>query len=635
MTLSWLNLDYLIYKIKGENMNYKEFSNDIINIVGGKDNIKSLVHCSTRLRFTLHDESKVNDQAAAKNKKILSVVKKGGQYQLVIGNDVDKVYNEIVNHTKFEGASKEDGTKQSIVNKVLSTITGSIAPVIPILAGAGMGKVLLIVLNMLGILDKTHQTYYILNFIFDTGFYFLPVFIGFSAAKMFNCNQYLAAFVCLTMLHPSWDALVKQGNPVHFFGVPVELVKYSSQLIPALLTVWAMSYIERIVYRIVPDMVKVFLAPLLVVLITTPIALIAVGPVASYLAQLVADGVLFLQENLGFIAIPILVMCYPWLVSIGLHKALSPVTVMLVQQKGYDPVIRVIALCSNMSQAAASLAVSIKSKNKELKQLAFSASITAFFGGITEPAMYGVNLKLKKPMYACMIGGGVAGVFAGIVQLKAFVYATPGLLSLPMWVSDVDNQIVNAIITLVVASITTFIATFIIGFDDPIEESLSKENAPTADKNTGASVALIAPLIGQTVPLNKVNDDTFSSGIMGTGIAIVPEQGVVIAPGDAVVAATFKSGHSIGLKLDNDIEMLIHVGIDTVTLEGKYFETKVAKGQRVKQGETLIEFDLEALKREGFDVTTMIIITNSSDYLDVITTEEESVNKNSVLMTVF
>ncbi|QIQ21666.1 beta-glucoside-specific PTS transporter subunit IIABC [Zophobihabitans entericus] len=620
-------------------MNYQEFANEIINIVGGEKNIKSLVHCSTRLRFTLHDESKVNDQAATENKKILSVVKKGGQYQLVIGNDVDKVYNEIVKHIKIEGSSKSEGTKQSIVNKVLSTITGSIAPVIPILAGAGMGKVLLIVLNMLGILDKTHQTYYILNFIFDTGFYFLPVFIGFSAAKMFNCNQYLAAFVCLTMLHPSWDALVKLGNPVHFFAMPVELVKYSSQLIPALLTVWAMSYIEKFVYKIVPDMVKVFLAPLLVVLITTPIALIAVGPVASYLAQLVADSVLFLQEHTGFIAIPILVMLYPWLVSVGLHKALSPITVMLVQQKGYDPIIRVIALCSNMSQAAAALAVSIKSKNKELKQLAFSASITAFFGGITEPAMYGVNLRLKKPMYACMVGGGVAGVFAGVMKLKAFVYATPGLLSLPMWVSDVDNQIVNAIITLIIASIVTFIATFIIGFDDPVSENLATENSTNNESSPvthkGNPVKLTAPLAGQVIPLDKVNDETFASGIMGSGIAVIPETGLVTAPGNGIVAATFTSGHAIGLKLDNDIEMLIHVGIDTVGLDGKYFTTKVEKGQRIKQGETLIEFDLEALKREGYDITTMIIITNSNDYLDIIKTEQHAVDKNVVLMTVF
>lgn len=623
-------------------MNYKNFAQEIITIVGGQNNIQSLVHCSTRLRFKLIDESKVNDNLAKNHKNILSVVKKGGQYQLVIGNDVDNVYNEIMKMIKIDNNVKDHESKQSIINRILSTITGSIAPVIPILAGAGMGKVLLIVLNMLGWLDKSSQTYYILNFIFDTGFYFMPVFIGFSAAKMFNCNQYLAAFVCLAMLHPNWDALVKAKGAVEFMDIPVTLVKYSSQLIPALLTVWAMSYIERIVYKIVPDMVKVFLAPLLVFIITTPIAFIAIGPVSSFLAQLVADAIMLIQEHTGFIAIPILVAIYPWLVSIGMHKALSPITIMLVEQRGFDPIIRVIALCSNMSQAAASLAVSIKSKNRELKQLALSASITAFFGGITEPAMYGVNLKLKRPMYACMIGGACAGLFAGIVKLKAFVYATPGLLSLPMWVSDVDNQLVNAIITLIIASIITFIATFVIGFDDPVNQEdewmndgVTQNNPETNAHQNQEPVKLFAPLDGEVMPLTNVNDETFSSGIMGEGIAINPKKGIVVAPGHGIVSATFQSGHAIGLTLANDIEMLIHVGIDTVNLNGKYFTTKVSKGQVVNQGDTLIEFDLAALQQEGFDLATIVVITNSNDYLDILKTQQQTVNNQTVLLTVF
>lgn len=623
-------------------MNYKNFAQEIITIVGGQNNIQSLVHCSTRLRFKLVDESKVNDNLAKNHKNILSVVKKGGQYQLVIGNDVDNVYNEIMKMIKINNNVKDHESKRSIINRILSTITGSIAPVIPILAGAGMGKVLLIVLNMLGWLDKSSQTYYILNFIFDTGFYFMPVFIGFSAAKMFNCNQYLAAFVCLAMLHPNWDALVKAKGAVEFMDIPVTLVKYSSQLIPALLTVWAMSYIERIVYKIVPDMVKVFLAPLLVFIITTPIAFIAIGPVSSFLAQLVADAIMLIQEHTGFIAIPILVAIYPWLVSIGMHKALSPITIMLVEQRGFDPIIRVIALCSNMSQAAASLAVSIKSKNRELKQLALSASITAFFGGITEPAMYGVNLKLKRPMYACMIGGACAGLFAGIVKLKAFVYATPGLLSLPMWVSDVDNQLVNAIITLIIASIITFIATFVIGFDDPVNQEdewmndgVTQNNPETNAHQNQEPVKLFAPLDGEVMPLTNVNDETFSSGIMGEGIAINPKKGIVVAPGHGIVSATFQSGHAIGLTLANDIEMLIHVGIDTVNLNGKYFTTKVSKGQVVNQGDTLIEFDLAALQQEGFDLATIVVITNSNDYLDILKTQQQTVNNQTVLLTVF
>lgn len=618
-------------------MNYTTFAKTIIALVGGEQNIKTVVHCATRLRFTLIDENRVDRQKIKMQSGILSIVEKGGQFQLVIGNDVDKVYNAIMQEIKPDNrtAASPSVNKTSIINRILAIITGSIAPVIPLLAGAGMGKVLLIVLTMLGWLEKSSQTYYILNFIFDAAFYFMPVFIGFSAAKLFNCNQYNAALVCLAMLSPNWDTLLKAGNPVYFLDIPVALVKYSSQLIPALLTVWVMSYIEKVVNKVVPEMVKVFLAPLLIILLTTPLALIAIGPLANILAQWVAGGVLAIEEHSGFIAIPLLVAIYPWLVSIGLHKALSPISIMLVEQKGFDPVIRVMALCSNMSQAAAALAVSLKTKNKELKQLAFSSSITAFFGGITEPAMYGVNLKLKKPMYACMIGGAIAGLFASLVKLKAFVYVTPGLLSLPMWISDSDNQLVNAIITLIIASIITFFATLVIGFDDPIEAS-TQDGTPHDNTSTKPSVntTLMTPVAGHVLPLSQVNDETFSNGIIGAGVAVIPETGLIVAPADGIVTATFTSGHAIGLLLDNGIELLIHIGIDTVKLHGQYFNVKVSKGQIVKQGDRLIECDLEAIKQAGYDPTTIIIITNSHDYLDVIATSEAQVMKNATLLTV-
>ncbi|WP_439234771.1 beta-glucoside-specific PTS transporter subunit IIABC [Lonepinella koalarum] len=626
-------------------MSYINLAKDIINIVGGDKNIKSLVHCSTRLRFVLIDVNLVEQEKIDKNPKILSALNKGGQFQLVIGNDVDKVYDEIMKLVHLTlTKSNNEVPSPSLVNKVLSIITGSIAPVIPLLAGAGMGKVLLIILNMFGILDKSSQTYYMLNFIFDTGFYFMPVFIGFSAAKMFNCNQYLAAFVCLAMLSPNWDALVKAGNPVYFLDIPVALVKYSSQLIPALLTVWVMSYIEKVVYKYTPDMVKVFLAPLLVVVITTPIALTAVGPMANFFSQVVANVVMFMYEHIGFIAVPILAALYPWLVSIGIHKALSPITILLVEQKGFDPIVRVIALCSNMSQAAASLAVSIKSKDKELKQVAFSASATAFLGGITEPAMYGVNLKLKKPMYACMVGGAVAGLFAGIVKLKAFVYATPGLLSLPMWISAEDNQLMYAIMTLLIASIVTFIATFLIGFDDPVtdtfnsyykntETSTSVENNNLEYKDKKV-ISIKSPIKGKIINLNKVNDDTFSSGIIGKGVAVIPSDGVLRSPDEGVVSSIFHSAHAINISLDSGIELLIHIGIDTVGLNGKYFTNRVEKGQKIHKDDVLIEFDLEALKQEGIDPTTMIIVTNSDDYLDVICVSQGVVDDDKTILTI-
>ena len=613
-------------------MNYENMSSQILKAIGGENNISSVVHCSTRLRFTLNDQSKADDEKVKAIKGVLSLVKKGGQYQLVIGNDVDKVYKEIMKMTKLDSVKENNKKdKETIINRVLSVITGSIAPIIPLLAGAGMGKVLLLILSMLGIMDKSSQTYYLFNFIFDTGFYFMPAFIGFSAARIFKCNQYLAAFLCLAMLHPSWLTLVSAGKAVYFLGIPLALVKYSSQLVTALLTVWVMSYVEKYVYKYVPDMIKVFMAPLLVMLITAPLAFIVIGPVGNFIAQWVADIVLFVQQHFGFVAIPILAAVYPWLVSIGMHKALSPICVMLIEQNGFDPVTRVIALCSNISQASASLAVSLKTKNSELKQIAFSSSVTAFLGGITEPAMYGVTLKLKKPMYACMIGGAAGGLFAGIVQLKAYIYVTPGLLSLPMWVSEGSKDLLYAIITMAISAVVTFIATLVIGFDDPVKDIKEVENKKILDNSDYENI--LAPVKGEIVSLENVADETFSSGIMGAGIAIIPSEGKVYAPGDGIISASFHTGHAIGITI-NDVEILIHVGIDTVSLEGKYFELMISQGQKVKKGDLLLEFDIDKIQEAGYDLTTMIIVTNSDDYMEVVQTDKSIVDKEDVILTV-
>ena len=449
---------------------------EILAAVGGPENVASLVHCATRLRFSLKDEAKADDAKAQAIPEVLSLVKKGGQYQLVIGNDVDRVYAALITaapalqQEKVPKAETKAVEEKTLINRILGTITGSIAPVVPLLAGCGMGKVLLLVLVMTGLLDKSSSSYAFLNMIFDTGFYFMPVFIGFSSAKMFGCNQYMGAFIGLAMVHPTWVAMVSKGNPVDFFGIPIMLAKYSSTIVPVLLSVWIMSYIERVVKRITPAMVKIFVEPMLVALISVPLALICIGPVGNVISQGIADGSMFVYGLLGSFALAVLAALYPWLVSIGMHKALSPISIMLVAQQGFDPVIRVVALCSNMAQAAAAMAVAWKTKNQKLRSLALSSGMTAYLGGITEPAMYGVNLKLKRPMYACMLGSGAAALFAGIVKLKAFIYVTPGLLSMAMWVSEDENYIVYALITLLISSVVTFAAALVIGFEDPKEE---------------------------------------------------------------------------------------------------------------------------------------------------------------------
>lgn len=593
----------------------------IIEAVGGKDNIQSVVHCATRLRFVLKDESKANDKEAADIPGVLQVVKNAGQYQLVIGSTVEDVYNELVKMLDLDNAPSDDNApkqKKNIFDVIISAITGSIAPAIPLLAGAGMGKVLLLILTISGLLSDKSQTYQILNLIFDTGYFFMPAFVGFSAAKVFNTDPYLGAFMGLVTVHPTWTALVDANKPVQFLGMPVQLIKYSSTLITAIMSVWIMSYIYKYVKKYTPQMVKIFMVPMLTMLITAPLIFLVIGPISNVISEGIAWISMWLFHHAGLVAIPILAAAYPWFVSIGIHKALSPISIQLVATQGFDPIIRVVALCSNMSQAAASLAVGLKSKNKKLKSLALSSSATAYLGGITEPALFGVNLKLKKPMYGAMIGGAIAGVVASFLKIKAFIYVTPAFLSLPMWVSKTENYVLQAIIVIIVASVATFIATWIIGFDDPVDENELKEEQKKKFNSTHEKHELHSPVAGKLEDISKVNDETFASGVMGIGIAIVPTEGKIFAPDDGVVTATFDTGHAIGLHLDNDADVLIHIGIDTVEMKGDGFKQLVKKGDHVKAGQELVDFDIDKIKKAGYDPTVMMIVLNSKDFLEVL-----------------
>lgn len=594
-------------------MKYDQMIEKILPAIGGEENISSVVHCATRLRFVLKDESKADDEAVKNIPGILQLVKKAGQYQLVIGNDVGEVYAELMQKISVSDSESPNQEKGTIFDRIIRVITGSIAPAIPLLAGAGMGKVLLLILTMSGILAETSQTYQILNLIFDTGYFFMPAFVAFSAAKVFKTDQYLGAFMGLVTVHPIWTDLVKAAKPVDFIGLPVQLIKYSGSLITAILSVWIMSYIYKGVKKVTPGMVKVFMEPMLTMLITAPLIFLVIGPVSNTISEAIASLSMWLFNNVGIIAIPVLAAVYPWLVSVGVHKALSPISIQLVATQGFDPIIRVVALCSNISQAAASLAVGLKTKDKKLKSLALSSSATAYLGGITEPALFGVNLPLKKPMYGAMIGSAVAGLVAGFLKLKAFIYVTPAILSLPMWVSKSENFVLQAITVMVIASVATFIATWMIGFDDPAQEESGQQIAEKDGKHE-----LHSPVVGKLEKLSEVNDPTFASGVMGKGVAIVPDEGIIVAPADGVVTAVFESKHAIGLHLDNDADLLIHIGIDTVELKGKGFNEFVKKGQKISRGDKLIEFDLDAIKAAGYDPTVIMIVTNASDFLEVL-----------------
>lgn len=617
-------------------MDFKKMANEILKLVGGEKNVASVTNCMTRLRFNLNDVSKANTEAIKKLDGVQGVVNKNGQFQIIIGTNVSKVCDEIHKLGNFaENSSSDSEDKETgIINKVLGTITAIFTPIIPALAGSGMIKALLAVLKLFGLVDAGTQTYAYLSFLSDTVFYFLPVILAYSAAKRFKCSPYLAAVLGAALLHPSFTAL-NTGDPVAFFGIPVRMISYGSSVVPILLIVFAQSYVEKFAKKISPASVKVFLVPLITLIITSLIGFTALGPLGNYVGEILAIGMNFINDRAGWL-IPVIMGTFtPLFIMTGMHYCFAPIQQIQYATLGYGTILGPGMLSSNIAQATAALVVGLKTKNKSLKQLSLSSSTTAFMG-ITEPALYGVNFKLKKPLYASMIGGGIAGLYAGIAGIRTYASATAGLAAIPVYISDDMSNVLNACITIVIAIVATTIVTLIMGFDDIEEENkeVSEEKNDTKSKSIVGEISLATPVEGEVIPLSEMNDDVFAEELMGKGMAVIPTVGKVFAPFDCTVESLFKTNHAIGLKDENGVELLIHIGVDTVKLEGKYFNSHIKQGDVVKAGDLLIEFDKEDIKNAGYDITTAIIVTNTANYMDVLGTEKTYIKNEDTLIRV-
>lgn len=624
-------------------MDYKLLGQKILERVGGKENVEGLVHCMTRLRFTLKDESIVDDELVKKTKGVMGVMKKGGQYQIIIGNEVAAVYKEICKLGNFQEASNNNVVKpkkkQNMFSEILDVISGIMSPVIPAIIGAAMIKVLLTVLPMIGILSDTSQTYQLLSVVGDGAFYFMPVLIAMSAAKKFGANPYYAVSIALILLHPNFSAMlegVKEGGEtLKFFNViPVSYAFYAYSVIPIIMSVWILPHIEKFVDKITPTITKNFLKPMLVMLIIGPIVMVAIGPLGSILGNILSSAVYFIHDKLGFIAVGLVAAIFPFIVMTGMHHAFTPIKLGVLASTGFEGFICIAEFASNMAQGAAALAVSVKSKNKDVKQSAGSSAFSALVAGITEPALYGTTLRFKKPMMGACIGAGIGGLVGGFFQMKCYGVATPALVTIPQYIEQGNpKSIIYVLITAAVTIVGSFVASYLIGFDDPVEEDEeNEEKLVIKSLNTGVKVA--SPLSGEMVELSQVNDATFASGIIGKGTAIIPTKGQIIAPFDGVIDAFFDTGHAIGLKSNEGIEMLIHVGIDTVNLGGKYFNPKKSQGDKIKAGDIILEFDIQGIISEGYEVVTPVIITNSDSYMDIIVENKSIVNEKEYIMTV-
>ncbi|MFS0653893.1 beta-glucoside-specific PTS transporter subunit IIABC [Bacillus sp. 179-C3.3 HS] len=616
-------------------MNHKQTAKEVLELVGGEKNVKQVTHCMTRLRFNLYDESKANKEQLQSTDGVMGVNQSGGQYHVIIGNDVSNVYRALIADSGLSADVKtsdaEEATKQNVISKLFDFISGVFTPILPAIAGAGMIKGLLaLMLTFQWISDKS-STYTILTAIGDGAFYFLPILLAVSVAKKIGTNQYIAAAIAAAVLHPQLTALLGAGN-TEFLGLPVIAVVYSSSVIPILLTIWLGSYVERFAEKYSPKSLKIILVPTVTLLAVVPIMLVGVGPIGAILGNGLSGGIDLLFKHAGILAGLLIGGFMSPLIITGMHYALIPIMINNITLNGFDYIMPMMFV-ANMAQAGAAFGVFLRSRNKTFKSLAMSTSITALMG-ITEPAMYGVNMRLKKPFIAALIGAATGGVFMSIFKVKAYVMSgSAGIPGIPAFIGP---TFVYSIIGLVIGFVVATIMTLILGFKDvPVKEGTKAEKPEEKKDSTVVQNELVqSPLEGQLKPLNQVNDATFSNEIMGKGVAIVPAVGRVVAPFNGKVETIFQTKHAIGLKSDQGIELLIHVGIDTVKLGGKYFTSHVQTGDLVKAGDVLVEFDLKGIQEEGFDVTTPVIITNTNDYAQVDAMTDGVITEKETLLTV-
>jgi len=617
-------------------MNDKQLAEEILRFSGGESNIKGVTHCVTRLRLSVNDTNviKVNDLQILPG--VLGVNIVGNQLQVILGGKVYAIYDAFLPLVNASSTNNEGkgGNKESLVSRFLDTLSGIFTPIIPAIIGAGLLKGIMIFLMFYNIVSTESDIYKFLNIFSDSAFYFIPLLLAFSTATRFKCNPYVAVAIAGILVHPSLITMMNESSSLKFIGIPITNASYASSVLPIILGVWLMSYVERWLTNVIPKILKTILVPLLTVLIVAPNILAVLGPIGTIVGNSIGQGFIDFYLNFGILAGAVLGAVYPFLVILGMHVGFTPVMVQSLSKFGVDYMMALF-VAANSAQAGATFAVYTKTKNKGFKALAGTAALNAFIG-ITEPALFGVTTKLKRPLIAVSIGGALGGAIAGAFHVQASGMGTGPIAGIPLFLGPTFIYfVISSLVSLVVA----FILTLVIGFDDIPEES-TMTNTKESENHTRAVTEIedkqkiFSPLSGSVIPLDQVNDKVFSQKMMGDGIAIRPNIGKVVAPFDGVVEMVFDTKHAIGLKSNNGCELLIHVGLDTVELKGEFFISHVTNGQEVKAGNLLLEFDIEQIQKAGYDTTTPVIITNSSAFEFVTGTNSTDSNSGDVLFEV-
>lgn len=617
-------------------MDYQAIAKEILKDVGGKDNIVDVTHCYTRLRFVLKDTKQANKEALLQTEGVISVVESGGQYQVVLGNKVAHVYNALepllAQQLTTKTSTKE---KNSLGNRILNTVAAIFTPVVPAIAASGMLKGILAIAVMVAnnfyqVDLKPLNTYIILSAASDALFYFMPVILGYSAAKVFKTNEYIAMVIGATLCYPTIVSLMTEESAVTLFGLHVTKANYVSTVIPIILAIFMLAYVQRFLEKVIPEVLKIIMVPTLSLLLMIPATLLLFGPIGIYLG----DGVNWLYYYIMNFS-PILlggfiggIWCV--LVIFGAHRGLVPIGINDVARTGRQNLLA-FAGAANFSQAGAAFGVFVRTKNKDLKAVAASATVTALFG-ITEPAIYGANLRLKKPMIYAVASGAAGGALMGWGGSYGTAFANQGLLTIPVYAEAGTKAFICYLLGCGIAFFGAFLLTIFLGFNDlPLDESRQEPGLKTETGTVKEKQRIQAPVQGQLVSLDQINDEVFASQQMGKTLAIYPTEEQIVSPGNGQVTALYPTHHAIGLKLDNGAEILLHIGINTVELKGRGFETFVKVGERVRLGQKLLSFDKQIIQAAGYDPTVLVIVTNTAEMAVIETTKQTEITPQTNL----
>ena len=629
---------------------YTDLATDIVAHVGGKENISSLKHCVTRLRFGLKDESKANTDYLKARDGVVTVVQAGGQYQVVIGNHVPDVYAAVQKVAGISGdgsldIDEGDGPKGNLFERFIDLLSGIFQAFLGPLAAAGIIKGIVAIMASRGMTSDNSAIYAILNAAGDGFFQYLPLLVALTSARKFKMNEFTALAIGMALIYPTLPgslATLKEAGLDNVFGIPFVLPtagSYLSTVIPAILATWVASIIEKNIRKVTPDVVKLFVVPFVTILVAVPLTFLVVGPVANFISDLLSNSFTAIMNFSPLLYGLILGATWQVLVMFGMHWAVVPLAIMQVASNGMSSIL-VPALLPNFTQTGVLLAIMLKTKESKVKTVSMPAFVSSLFG-VTEPAIYGVTLPMKTPFFISCAVSGVIGAATMFFNVTGYSVGGMGVFLYPSLVNP-ENGDMSGMIAAIVLTAVAIVASFAIQMALPVPclygEPTEKKSVETLQDSIPElkeikQEIIASPLIGKVVKLEDVPDEVFASGAMGKGIAIDPLDGILVSPAKAEVTLLFPTKHAIGLRTENGAELLIHIGMDTVSLAGKGFESFVQVGDQVEAGQKLLVFDLNQIKAADLPVITPIIVTNTADYEDILVTQVSQINSGEYLLT--